>query len=140
MVTIITGIDIQSFDEVEESIARFGGRYLRRIYSEREVAECMAHLPTMARCLAVRFAAKEAVLKALTPHDHIPSWRTIEVLFHSKSSPTVELCGEAELLARRRGVEKMFLSVSLGRGCAVAAVVADVTSSGVASDSRAEPR
>jgi holo-[acyl-carrier protein] synthase len=126
--SIITGIDVQSFDEVEASIARFGDRYLRRIYSEREVAECVTHQPTMVRSLAVRFAAKEAVLKAFSPHDHIPPWRSIEVLFHSNAVPTIALHGEAEHLARQHGVEKMFLSVSVGRGYAIAAVMGDVNS------------
>jgi holo-[acyl-carrier protein] synthase len=139
VVTVVTGLDIQPLDEVEVSLSRFGDRYLRRIYTEREVAECESDRHSMASGLAIRFAAKEAVLKALAPYDHIPSWRTIEVLFRSNSVPTVELCGEAELLARQRGVEKMFLSVSLGRGYAVAAVLANVTLDGVAPRSRAEP-
>jgi holo-[acyl-carrier protein] synthase len=126
--TLVTGVDIQSVDEVEESIARFGGRYLRRIYSEHEVAECVAHGATMALSLAVRFAAKEAVLKALRPHDHIPPWRSIEVLYHSNAVPTLALHGEAERLARRRCVETMYLSVSTGLGYAIAAVMGDVKS------------
>lgn len=124
--TVVTGLDAQPLDEIEQSLSQFGNRYLHRIYSEREIAECHVSPNTMARSLALRFAAKEAVLKALTPHDHIPPWKCIEILFRSRSSPVVELCGEAENLARHRGVTAMHLSVSLGQGYAVAAVVGDV--------------
>jgi holo-[acyl-carrier protein] synthase len=128
VVTVVTGLDVQPIDEVEASLTRFGDRYLRRIYSEREVAECETSRD-MARSLALRFAAKEAVLKALTPNDHIPPWRSIEVLYGLNSLPTVELHGEAELLARQRGVENVLLSVSMGRVFALAVVVGDVMSS-----------
>jgi holo-[acyl-carrier protein] synthase len=128
VVRLVTGIDIQPFDEVEESLARFGGRYLRRICSEREIAECLAHHATMVRGLAVRFAAKEAVLKALTPHDHIPPWRSIEVLYDSNAVPSLALHGEAERLARQRCVEEMRLSVGFGLGYAIATVMGDVIS------------
>ncbi|MGB8197467.1 MAG: holo-ACP synthase [Acidimicrobiales bacterium] len=121
--TIVIGLDVQNFDEIAESLSRFGDRYLRRIYSEREVAECENDRESMIAGLALRFAGKEAVFKALTPDDHIPPWRSIEVLFQSNSLPAIELCGEADVLARQRGVEKIFLSVSLGRDYAVAAVV-----------------
>jgi holo-[acyl-carrier protein] synthase len=134
VVSVVVGLDVQPFDEVEASLARFGDRYLQRIYSEREVAECVVDLPTMARSLAVRFAAKEAVLKALTPQDHIPPWRSIEVLFHSNAVPTLALHGEAERLARQRCVDTMFLSVSVGHGFAVAAVMGDVTSEAMGTD------
>lgn len=131
IVTVVTGLDVQPFDEVEHSLSQFGDRYLRRIYSEREVVECESNRATMTSGLAIRFAAKEAVLKALAPNDHIPPWRAIEVLYRSKAVPTVELHGEAVLLARQRGVETMHLSVSVGRTFAVAAVVGEVTLMGV---------
>ena len=123
----VTGIDIQPIDEVAESLARFGDRYLRRIYGELELEECQTNDVHLARDLALRFAAKEAVLKVLRPHDHIPSWRLIEVLLRHREGPRVVLIGEAEQLARHNGVERMFLSVSRGRDYAIATVVADVT-------------
>jgi holo-[acyl-carrier protein] synthase len=128
-VTVITGFDIQSIDEVKDSIAQFGQRYLKRIYSDVELEECNGN-ENLARSLALRFAAKEAVIKALRPHDHIPSWRTIEVLLLLGGGPMVVLSGEAKILAHQRGIETMSLSVSATNDCAIAAVVADVTGSG----------
>jgi holo-[acyl-carrier protein] synthase len=117
--SLTTGIDIQSFDEVEDSIARFGERYLRRLYSDRELEECAD-----ARSLATRFAAKEAVLKALAPHDHIPPWRSIEVLLRRSGGPIVILSGEAELIAREKGLGAIAVSVSATRDRAVAVIIA----------------
>lgn len=126
-VTVVVGIDLQSIDVVRDSLARFGDRYRRRLYSDRELEECETNPENMANGLAVRFAAKEAVLKVLRPNDHIPSWRTIEIQLSPRGGPKVVLTGEAESLARQRGVEKMSLSVSLGREYAIATVIADVT-------------
>jgi holo-[acyl-carrier protein] synthase len=125
--TLVTGFDIQPIDEVSESIARFGDRYLRRIYSDRELDESRTNPETMARTLALRFAAKEAVLKVLRPDDHIPSWRSIEVLLRAREGPRIALSGEAEQLAGQIGVQRMLLSVSLSRDCGIATVLADIT-------------
>jgi holo-[acyl-carrier protein] synthase len=125
--TIVAGIDIQPVVEVKESVRRFGDRYLRRIYSARELLECEAVLANVAESLAGRFAAKEAFLKVLRPDDHIPSWRTIEVLLPFGEDPRIVLSGEAETLARERGIGLVSLSVSLAHDFAIAAVLADVT-------------
>jgi holo-[acyl-carrier protein] synthase len=123
--TLITGVDIQPIDEVRESIARFGDRYLKRIFSDRELDECPTNPESMARSLALRFAAKEAALKILRPDDHIPSWRSIEVLLRGCEGPRISLSGEAEELAGLIGVKRMLLSVSLSRDCGIATVLAD---------------
>jgi holo-[acyl-carrier protein] synthase len=126
-VTLVTGFDIQPIDEVRESIERFGDRYLKRIYSDRELDECRANAESLARTLALRFAAKEAVLKVLRPDDHIPSWRSIEVLLRVGGGPRIALRGEAAERAGQIGVRRMLLSVSLSRECGIATVLADLT-------------
>jgi holo-[acyl-carrier protein] synthase len=127
VVTVVAGIDVQLIKEVQTSISHFGDRYLTRLYSEDELEECETNLEGRATSLAVRFAAKEAVIKVLRPDDHIPSWRTIEILLNTRS-PTVRLSGEAFEIARLKGVQRINLSVSLTRHYAIAAVVADVAS------------
>jgi holo-[acyl-carrier protein] synthase len=124
--TVVTGIDIQSISEVKDSIGQFGHRYLRRIYSELELRECEEN-EYLARNLAVRFAAKEAVIKALRPRDHIAPWRTIEILLRLGGGPKVILSGEARTLALESGVAAISLSTSVTNDCAVAVIVADVT-------------
>jgi holo-[acyl-carrier protein] synthase len=125
--TLALGIDIQLIDEIDDSLARFGDRYLSRLYTDLELEECDNSPDGMAESLALRFAAKEAVIKALAPHDHIPPWRTIEILLGPHGIPSVVLRGEAIELARSRGVKRFSLSASFGRGYAIATVVADVT-------------
>ena len=126
--TLALGVDIQSMDEVATSLALFGERYLKRIFGEREIEECRVNRDDIARGLAVRFAAKEAVIKALEPHDHIPPWRTIGVLLTLERGPLVMLSGEAYDLARAKGIESITLSVACARYYAIATVIADVTS------------
>lgn len=125
--TLVAGIDIQPIVEVKYSVRRFGDRYLRRIYSAQELLECEAVLDHVAESLATRFAAKEAFLKVLRIDDHIPSWRTIEVLLPFGEDPRIVLSGEAETLARERGIGLISLSVSLVHDFALAAVIVDVT-------------
>ena len=132
--TLVAGIDIQSIEEVQTSIGRFGDRYLRRIFSDRELRECETVAHNVAGSLATRFAAKEAVIKVLRVDDTFPPWRTIEGLIPPSGAPKVVLNGVAERLARANGVEGISLSVSVARDYAVAAVVADVTRLGEPTD------
>jgi holo-[acyl-carrier protein] synthase len=124
-VTLTAGIDIQSIGDVTDSIERFGDRYLTRILGDREIEDSQHH-DDVARCLAMRFAAKEAVIKALEPHDHIPPWRTIEVIFQHRDRPQVVLGGEAALCALKKGITSFALSVGCTRGYAIATVIANV--------------
>ena len=124
------GIDIQLIDEVEDSLVRFGDRYLRRLCTGLELGEFENDHVNLAENLALRFAAKEAVIKALRPDDHIPPWRSIEILLRPHDGPRVVLSGEAHEFAHLSGVERICLSASLGRGYAIATVVADVAKIG----------
>ena len=125
--TLVAGIDIQLIEEVQTSIGHFGDRYLRRIFSERELRECDDDDHDIAGGLATRFAAKEAVIKVLRPDETFPPWRTIEVLLAPSGAARVVLSGEAERLARANGIEEISLSVSVARHYALAAALADVT-------------
>jgi holo-[acyl-carrier protein] synthase len=59
-----TGIDLVEVERIAQSIARFGERFLRRVYTEGEIAYCQARIAG-AESFAARFAAKEAAAKAL---------------------------------------------------------------------------
>src|SRR6187399_1819731 len=65
-VRLRVGIDVVSVAEVAAALERFGDRYVKRVFTAREAAYCRAGAATAAR-LAVRFAAKEAAVKALEP-------------------------------------------------------------------------
>src|SRR6185295_4317260 len=80
------GVDIVSVSEVSRSLERFGERYVRRVFTAREAAYCRAGAGQVATArFAVRFAAKEATLKALRPEAPSGDWRSIEVRRHDPS-------------------------------------------------------
>ena len=114
-------------DEVEDSIASFGNRYANRLFTEHEVECCRGDVRTTANGFAGRFAAKEAVMKALGAGDEAVPWKSIEVRRNASGAPSIVLSGVAADLARRRGVSDLSVSLSHDRGFAVAAVVAQST-------------
>lgn len=130
------GIDIVDLDEIEESLARHGERYLRRVYTERECAswECARRADVAGRNQALRrlgafFAVKEATLKVLEPDDgEAVSWRCIHVQPGVDSERLVELTGAATELAVRRGIDRLSGSVHVTRAQAIAVVFGGASS------------
>ena len=113
------GVDIIEIDRVEAALGRFGERFLRRVYSDVEVAFCRGR----AHELAARFAAKEAVMKALGTGARGVAWREIEVLPNRRGKPLVYLYGRAKERAERIGLGGLDVSMSHSREYAVAMVV-----------------
>ena len=88
------GLDATEIDRIADMIGRYGDRFLRRIFTDGEIAYC-----TQRRVSAIhfagRFAAKEAAMKALgTGHSRGVLWRDIEVVRHS-GPPQLQLHGGA---------------------------------------------
>ena len=113
------GVDIVELDRLEAAVQRWGARFLNRVYTDREVAFCRGRVPE----LAVRFAAKEAVMKALGTGVRGVSWREIEVLPMRGGKPLVFLHGRARRRAEFLGLEDFAISLSHSRDFAVASVV-----------------
>jgi holo-[acyl-carrier protein] synthase len=83
MSTIIgLGLDATEIDRIAATIERYGDRFLRRIFTDGEIAYCARRrLPAIH--FAGRFAAKEAGMKALgTGHSQNVLWRDVEVIRH----------------------------------------------------------
>jgi len=119
------GVDLVELDRIRQALEGHGGRFLARIYTPAEIAFCRGRLGE----LAVRFAAKEAVSKALgVGLNHISihgiGWREVEVLSNPWGKPEVHLSGRALALARQQGLEQWAISLSHSRDSAVALVVA----------------
>ncbi len=74
-----TGIDVATVADVADSLARFGERYVERLFTRHEVESCSGTPAVTAAGLAARFAAKEATVKALGWEDAPLDWRSIEV-------------------------------------------------------------
>jgi holo-[acyl-carrier protein] synthase len=116
-------MDIVDIADVEDSLLRFGDRYLQRVYTPREIAACSGG--TDARRLAAHFAAKEAALKSLPVDSSAIDWRCVEVLLAGAGEAAVELSGEAADVARGAGIFTFAVSVSATRRHAAAVVVAE---------------
>jgi holo-[acyl-carrier protein] synthase len=118
------GADVVSIHQVEESVARFGSRYLERIYTQHELESSVGRSPVRAASLAARFAAKEATLKVLRPVGHQPDWRSVEVRRHAGGWCTMALSGHAALLADQAGIAELAVSLTHEGDVAAAVVVA----------------
>jgi holo-[acyl-carrier protein] synthase len=113
-----TGIDIIEIARIEKAIARWGEGFLRRVYTEPELKLYRKKLSS----LAARFAAKEAVIKALGKPNSVVSLREIEILSDPRGKPLVHLYGEARNQARGLGLDKFAISLSHSREYAIALV------------------
>ena len=113
------GVDIIETDRVRAALERFGERFLRRVYSPVEAAFCRGRVHE----LAARFAAKEAVMKALGTGARGVAWQEIEVLPNRRGKPLVYLHGRARERAKRIGLRGLDVSMSHTRQYAVALAV-----------------
>lgn len=117
------GVDIVELERVERSWRRFGEKFAKKILSENEQAR-FADASDHVAWLAKRFAAKEAVSKALgTGMRAGVQFRQIEVQGKPGRAPTVELSGAARDRAAELGVTDALLSISDERHYAVAFAV-----------------
>ncbi len=115
-----TGIDIIEIVRIQEAFARHGERFLQRVFTPAEVAECRGR----AEALAVRFAAKEATTKALGTGIGPVSWKEIETLHHFSGEPYLVLHGRAAQIAEVIGLENWAVSLSHSDENAIAVVIA----------------
>ena len=114
-----TGVDIIEIARIEASLAKFGDRFLQRVYTPLEVAYCRGR----ASELAARFAGKEAVMKALGTGARGIAWREIEILPNHRGKPLVYLHGKAQARAQRIALRGIDISLSHSRELAIAFVV-----------------
>jgi holo-[acyl-carrier protein] synthase len=118
------GTDVVAVHQVADSVARFGTRYLQRVYTEHEISSCTGSPPVRAAGLAARFAAKEATIKVLRPVGHQPDWRSVEVRRDPRGWCTMALSGHAAALADQAGIADLAVSLTHEGDVAAAVVVA----------------
>jgi holo-[acyl-carrier protein] synthase len=116
------GVDLASVPDVRRAVDEFGDRYLLRVFTEQEIAACQGSDDVRASGLAGRFAAKEAVFKALRVEDPRPPWTDVEITRTPAGWPRVDLYGSALLAAERMGAVDISLSLSHESDHAVAVV------------------
>lgn len=115
------GIDLTSVSAVRDAVAEHGDRYLRRVYTATELADCGGD----AARLAGRFAAKEAAIKVLRPDASTPlPWTDIEVVREPGGHVELRLTGLAAEQAAREGLAEFSLSLTHEADAACAVVIA----------------
>lgn len=109
---IAVGTDIIAIHRIDDVQARLGDRFVKRILTATEYQEyTRAAQPN--RLLAKRFAAKEAVAKALgTGIGNGVSWQDIQIEHDRLGAPMARLSGGALAAARARGGERIAISLS----------------------------
>lgn len=118
-----TGIDIVHIERIERLMGRWGDRFLGRVYTEGEISRCQQR-SRPSECFAIRFAAKEAFLKAIgTGLRHGIQWTDIEVENDPMGKPLLSLHRRAKEILQTRRIEKTFLTLSHDRPFAVAHVL-----------------
>lgn len=118
-----TGVDILETARIEHALGRHGERFLRRIYTPGERAYC-EKFKGRAERYAARFAAKEAVFKALgTGWGRGVRWQDVEVTRLPSGKPELRLSGRAREVALELGVTRTSVSLSHSDRYAVAQVI-----------------
>lgn len=117
------GIDLVQLSRIDESLATFGDRFLRRIFTEGEIAYATAAPQLTSQRLAARLAAKEATVKALDLVERGVGWREIEVGRGPSGAPTLVLHGAARSAAEEAGVDQLAVSLSHEGDYATAVVI-----------------
>ena len=116
---LYVGVDIIELPRIASAVQRWGNRFLQRIYTPQELAFARGRTAQ----LAARFAAKEAVMKALGTGIRGVSWREIEVVRQRGQAPEVRLHGRAAVRAAKLGMSAIAISLSHSHEYAVASVV-----------------
>lgn len=116
------GVDLVAIDRIQRLLQKFPGRARAKLFTDAEIAYCDA-----GRCppesYAARFAAKEALFKALgTGWAEGTSWKDVEVL-REESAPFLRLSGDSARLAAARGVVRTHLSLTHTDSMACAFVI-----------------
>ena len=130
------GIDLVQLSRIRESLATFGDRFLRRIFTEGEIAYATAEPALTPSRLAARLAAKEATVKALDLVERGVGWREIEVTRGPSGAPEIVLHGNARAAAEEGGAPALSVSLSHEGDYATAVVISLRARSG---RSRARP-
>lgn len=115
-----SGLDLLEIDRLKAALDRHGERFLRRIFTGRELEECQGNV----RSLAARFAAKEAVAKALGTGIGDVGWLEIEVQRGERGEPQLALYGKARSLAAALGLQSWTISLTHTQTTAAALAIA----------------
>jgi holo-[acyl-carrier protein] synthase len=112
------GVDIVEIDRIAAALSKYGEHFIRKVFTPGEAAYCRTK--HSAASWAARFAAKEALGKALRYEGPPPNWTDAEVVLDERGRPSIRLAGLAERLA---GGARIEVTLSHTHHYAVAMVV-----------------
>lgn len=93
MQKIKCGIDIVEIERIEKSITRTNGKFIEEVYTQKEIEYCESKKNAKYQHYAVRFAAKEAIFKAISDfltNKYEISWQNIQILNNEQGRPYIE--------------------------------------------------
>lgn len=120
---IKVGIDIIEIKRIQNVKSKYPNRFLKKIFTENEIIYCRNRSPQ----LAARFAAKEAMMKALGTGIRGVSWKDVEVIRYRGQAPQIKLSGRGKKVGERIGLKNTSLSISHSREYAVACVTIETS-------------
>ena len=123
MAILGTGTEIIECIRIQKMIETHGEQFLERVYTPGEIEYCITNANS-SQLFAKRWAAKEAVMKALRCRNQGVRWTDIEVVIIPGEGPAIELAGAATVWADQIGAEKLHVSVGACRTHATAYVLA----------------
>jgi len=120
------GVDIVQLSRIRHALAAYKDRFLKRIYTPREIEYCEADADERVLRYAARFAAKEAAFKAFRDDlGDALSWHDFEVETDAAGVVTLTLSGRAAEVCNQLGISRIHLSLSSSKVSASAIVVAE---------------
>ncbi len=119
-VALSVGVDIVAIARIARAVERWGERFLTKVYTPTELAYCRGRIPE----LAARFAAKEAISKALGTGIRGIAWNEMEILVDRRGKPLVNLYGRAQRRGQDLGLRHWAISLTHSDNDALAFVVA----------------
>lgn len=117
---IRSGVDMIEVERIDRAILRYGDRFFARFFTAQELIDAAGSTPA----LAARFAAKEAVSKALGTGIGDVGWKEIEIIIGPRRQPLLRLHGRARTTAVGLGLQVWAISMSHTHEHAIAMAVA----------------
>lgn len=119
MTMAAVGVDIIEIKRIAKAVDRWGERFLKHIYTQREVQYSKGRVYE----LAARFAGKEAISKALGTGIHGLSWPEMEILPDPRGKPEIHLHGRAKERAQALELNHWAISLSHCQEYAIAVAI-----------------
>lgn len=119
---ILTGTDIIEIERIKDSIENIGNRFIREIFTEKEIEYCESKKNSKYQHYAARFASKEAIFKAISEllNDKFElSWKNVEIINDKNGKPHINWI-ETDIGEK---IESIDISISHCKEYAVATVV-----------------